>query len=82
MPGGGARLDVGGPILMSLDELTALVEAAPGKVLINHIGALNHCPVTREDILTRLGQELAEKVVIPQDGESVTLAVGRVNASP
>ena len=82
VPGGGARLDVGGPILMSPDELTAFVEAAPDKVLINHIGALNHCPVTREDILSRLGQELAEKVVIPQDGESVTLAVGRVNESP
>ena len=74
VPGGGAQLDVGGPILMSLDELEAFVEAAPARVIINHIGALNHCPHTSEEILSRIGQELSARVDIPADGETVTIS--------
>lgn len=74
VPGGGARLDVGGPVLMSIDELTEFVRLAPGTVIINHVGALNHCPTTHEDIRTALGPELLERVLLPIDGESLAVA--------
>lgn len=73
VPGGGARLDIGGPVLMSLVELIEFVQLAPGRVVINHIGALNHCPITPEDIWSHLTAPLDEKVILPADGESVLL---------
>jgi len=73
VPGGGARLDLGGPILMSLDELEAFVRLAPAQVVINHIGALNHCPTTFEDIRNRFGDGLLERVRLPRDGETIEL---------
>ena len=73
VPGGGARLDVGRPILMDLDELETFVENAPGRVIINHLGALNHCPHTRDDILSQIGPDLSAKIVMPRDGETISI---------
>jgi len=72
---GSAGLDVGRPILMTMPEILTFVEKAPGKVIANHLEALNHCPTTRirlEKELDRRG--LSAKVWIPQDGE--TLMIG------
>lgn len=71
---GSASLDVGGPILMPLSEITAFIADAPGRVVANHMDALNHCPTTRPVLkqeLARLG--LSDKVLIPADGETLTL---------
>ncbi|MEM9657703.1 MAG: MBL fold metallo-hydrolase [Planctomycetota bacterium] len=72
VPAGGARLDVGGPILMSLDELATFAKEAPGWVVMNHLGALNHCPHTREEIIARLDENRKTRVALPEDGESVS----------
>ena len=70
---GSAQLDIGPPILMSLDELIAFTRKAPGTVVLNHLEALNHCPTTRVQLQETLGQhDLLEKVIIPADGESFT----------
>ena len=74
MASGSASLDVGGPILMPLEELVTFVRNAPNKVIANHLEALNHCPTTR----SRLKQELEEngllsRVFIPLDGETITI---------
>jgi L-ascorbate metabolism protein UlaG (beta-lactamase superfamily) len=73
VPGGGARLDLGGPVLMDLDELVEFIELAPGRVIINHIGALNHCPIRFDDIRQRLAEDQQERVHLVADGESVEL---------
>ncbi|MCP4699748.1 MAG: MBL fold metallo-hydrolase, partial [Gammaproteobacteria bacterium] len=63
---GGARLDVGGQILMPLEETVAFVRAAPGKVVANHLEALNHCPVTRSQLKHALeNNDLLTKTFIP-----------------
>lgn len=68
---GGAGLDLGGPILMPLEEVVRFVKTAPGKVVANHMEALNHCPTTREILRKTLsGENLLRKTVIPEDGET------------
>jgi len=69
---GGARLDVGQPILMSKAEIFTAIALAPGKVLLNHLEALDHCPVSRAELTSILAARgLADKVFIPRDGEVV-----------
>jgi L-ascorbate metabolism protein UlaG (beta-lactamase superfamily) len=76
MAAGSARLDVGGSILMSLEELVTFVRVAPGKVIANHLEALNHCPTTREQLKETLANSrLLSKTFIPDDGETLTLEV-------
>lgn len=75
MAAGSASLDFGGLLLMSVDDLVAFARAAPGRVVANHMEALNHCPTTRarlKQILESSG--LGSKVLIPEDGETLTLA--------
>ncbi|WAS95735.1 MBL fold metallo-hydrolase [Nannocystis punicea] len=71
-PAGAADMGVGGRILFSVDELVALVRRAPGRVVLNHLEALDHCPTTRADLRERLRAEgLQGKVDIPEDGEEL-----------
>ena len=74
MASGSASLDVGGPILMPLDELITFAQNAPGKVIANHLEALNHCPTTRLQLKEELDKNgLLSKVFIPSDGETLTI---------
>jgi L-ascorbate metabolism protein UlaG (beta-lactamase superfamily) len=69
---GGASLDIGAPILMTLDEVSELVELATGRVVAVHLEALNHCPVTRAQLATHLdARGLRSRVDIPSDGETL-----------
>ncbi|MEW6777751.1 MAG: MBL fold metallo-hydrolase [Bdellovibrionota bacterium] len=69
---GGARLDVGAPILMTVDEVLEFIRLSPGIVVANHLEALNHCPTTRQRLRSRVESAgLASRVMIPADGESV-----------
>ncbi len=53
---GGARLDVGKPILMTVDEVLEFARLAPGTIVATHLEALNHCPTTRAQLRARLAQ--------------------------
>lgn len=71
---GSASLDVGKPILMPMAEIVAFVRTAPGKVIANHLEALNHCPITRSQLKQILEkEELLSKTFIPDDGETLTI---------
>lgn len=71
---GGAALDVGGPILMPLEEIIAFIENAPNTVIANHLESLNHCPVSRPQLKQELKKrDLLSKTVIPDDGETLAL---------
>ncbi|MFZ5571323.1 MAG: MBL fold metallo-hydrolase [Thermodesulfobacteriota bacterium] len=77
MAAGSARLDAGGPILMPLDELLAFARNAPGKVIANHLEALNHCPITRGQLRQALENSgSASKTIIPADGETIPVDIG------
>jgi L-ascorbate metabolism protein UlaG (beta-lactamase superfamily) len=51
---GNASLDVGGDILMPLSEILEFIKLSPNKVIANHLEALNHCPITREQLKNEL----------------------------
>jgi len=71
---GSASLDVGPPILMTLEEIVNFVQTAPKKVVANHLEALNHCPTTRSQLKKILEQQnLLNKTYIPEDGETLTI---------
>lgn len=71
---GCASLDMGGPILMTVEEVISFIKAAPGKVIANHLEALNHCPVTRAQLKQTLTEKgLLAKTFIPKDGETITV---------
>lgn len=71
---GSAELDVGGPILMTMDEIIKFIRNAPDRVIANHLEALNHCPTTRSRLKQELEKrDLLSKTFIPEDGESITL---------
>lgn len=77
MAAGRASLDVGGPILMPLEELVTFVQKAPRKVVANHLEALNHCPTTRSQLRQVLAHKgLLSKVSIPSDGETLNFLSG------
>jgi L-ascorbate metabolism protein UlaG (beta-lactamase superfamily) len=69
---GSAQLEVGNPILMTLEEILELIALAPGVVLANHLEALDHCPTTRRALLEAArARGLGRKLRIPADGETV-----------
>ena len=73
MAAGTATLDISTPILMPMDELIQFVQIAPGKVIANHLEALNHCPTTRGQMKQELeNNDLLSKVSIPNDGDVMT----------
>lgn len=72
---GNASLDIGSDILMPIEEILEFVKRSPAKVIANHLEALNHCPVTREQLKNELiKNNLLEKVYIPDDGEILDIA--------
>jgi L-ascorbate metabolism protein UlaG (beta-lactamase superfamily) len=67
---GSAQMDFGKPILMPMSEMLEFIRQSPGLVIANHLEALNHCPVTREDFRKAVAQAgFAAKTRVPEDGE-------------
>ncbi len=67
---GSAQLDIFKPLLMTMDDIIKFIKNSPGKVIANHLEAINHCPTTREELRTKLSNEkLIFKTFIPEDGE-------------
>ena len=72
---GGARFGDSLPIVMDSEMTLAVCQAAPDATVIAvHIEALDHCPVTRDDLriqATAAGIS-ATRLLIPADGETIT----------
>ncbi len=74
VPAGGARFDIGGDIIMGVDDVMAFTRLANGTVVANHLEAISHCPVTRTELLAAGRQAgLSQRLVVPADGETVVL---------
>jgi L-ascorbate metabolism protein UlaG (beta-lactamase superfamily) len=73
---GAAQFLEGGPITMSADDVIATCKAAPNaRIIAVHMESINHCLLTRDDLAFQLeAARISGRVVIPQDGEWVTLA--------
>jgi L-ascorbate metabolism protein UlaG (beta-lactamase superfamily) len=76
VPSGGARMDLGGEIIMGIEEVIAFAQCARGAVVANHLEALSHCPTTRA-ALAAAGQlaGVRARLHIPADGETLAFAV-------
>lgn len=70
---GSAQFDLFKPLLMTVEDIIAFTKDAPGKVIANHLEAVNHCPTKRTDLKKRFTLEgLQGKTWIPEDGEILT----------
>lgn len=70
-----AQMYDGTPILMGVDGVKEVAQAAPEAILIaTHMDAVNHARVTREDLRKfAKGTELEQRLYIPNDGEILVL---------
>jgi L-ascorbate metabolism protein UlaG (beta-lactamase superfamily) len=71
---GAARFTEGRPITMTAEDVRSVCEHTDAAVLADHMGAINHCLLGREELTAALGETgHAEQVRVPDDGETVTL---------
>jgi L-ascorbate metabolism protein UlaG (beta-lactamase superfamily) len=70
---GAARFLEGDPITMTADDVARVCRALPeARVVAVHMGAINHCLLTRGELEGKLQSErLSERVEIPADGETL-----------
>lgn len=70
-----AQMYDGTPILMGVEGVKEVAQAAPDAILIaTHMDAVNHARVSREDLRKFAGgTELEQRLCIPDDGEILTL---------
>ena len=59
--------------LFPFQQLLQLANQAPGALIFNHLEALDHCLVTRQQLRAALPLEKYPKVHIPQDGELIEI---------
>lgn len=73
---GAAQFTEGGPITMDADDVVGTARVVPGVVVAVHMEAVNHCLLSRAELRGRLAREgLAERVLVPDDGQSLELTV-------
>jgi L-ascorbate metabolism protein UlaG (beta-lactamase superfamily) len=72
---GAAQFLSGGPITMTADDVGQVCRALPtAQVIAVHMEAINHCLLTRAELLMRLEEQgLAGRVLIPNDGALIEL---------
>jgi L-ascorbate metabolism protein UlaG (beta-lactamase superfamily) len=77
---GGARFLEGDPITMSAEDVATVTRLAPEtQVIAVHMEAINHCGVRRADLRKHLAAlDLPRPVLIPEDGEVITIAAPEV----
>lgn len=74
IPAGGAQFDLGGEIIMGIEDALQVAELATGTVIANHLEALDHCPVSRENLKKEIQPyHWATRFLIPDDGETISL---------
>lgn len=74
VPAGGARMDFGQDIIMGRDDVIAFAQLARGTVVANHLEAISHCPVTRQELRLAATQAgVASRFRTPADGETIDI---------
>lgn len=71
---GAAQFTEGRPITMTAEDVLATCEHTDATVVTDHMDAINHCLLTREDLRAALsGTDAGGRVQVPEDGERVDL---------
>lgn len=77
VPAGGARFDIGGEIIMGVEDVIAFTQLGSGVVVANHLEALNHCPVSRAQLAGAASATgVIERLRIPDDGQVLVFTAG------
>lgn len=75
-PTGKAQFDIGAPLLLNEKEIIELASLSHGTIIANHMDALDHCRIKRQDLKVLLRTEgLENRFIIPDDGETIELPV-------
>jgi len=75
LPAGGARFNLGGDIIMGKEESLQVAVISKGRIIANHLEALDHCPVTRTELkIEAVKRRFNGRFFVPDDGESINLA--------
>ncbi len=71
---GDAHLDEFGPIIMGAQDTLRTLQVLPSATVVaSHMEAINHCLLSRRELREfTQRQGIADKVLIPEDGESLT----------
>lgn len=79
IPAGGAQFDLGGDLIMGLEEAIKIGELSTGKIIANHLEALDHCPTSRDELTHEVGnRSWQDRYFIPADGETIALATASI----
>ena len=74
VPAGGARFDLGGDIIMGIDDVISFTQLSIGTVIANHLEAISHCPVTRTALLAAARRAgVSQRLRTPADGQTLEL---------
>lgn len=80
VPAGGARFDLGGDIIMGIEEVIAFAGLSSGWVIANHLEAISHCPVTRDALRAAARKAgVDDRLLVPADGETLTFGTAPVS---
>ena len=76
---GGARFLHGEPITMTAEDVIRVSRAAPeAQVIAVHMESINHCLLTRDELIEKLEDEgLSGQVEVPANGELVEIETGK-----
>ncbi|MCD5992255.1 MBL fold metallo-hydrolase [Pseudomonas sp. CDFA 602] len=75
VPAGGARFDMGGDVIMGVNDVLEFTRLCAGTVIANHLEAINHCPVTRVGLASAAAEAgTVSRLLIPADGQLLALA--------
>ena len=71
---GGAHFPDAPPIIMGIEQTLEVCTLAPkSKVIATHLEALDHCPVTRTALRSAAKEAGHTHLIVPEDGEIVTI---------
>ncbi len=74
-PTGKAQFDLGAPLLLDESEIIELASISTGTIIANHMEALDHCRLNRQNLRNLLtNHRVMERFVIPDDGETLNLS--------
>lgn len=71
---GNATNNLYGPIIMGKEDTLRTLNILPGVIIVaSHMEAINHCLLTRAELRAYTSEQgIADKVLIPEDGDSMT----------
>jgi len=82
VPAGGARFDIGGDIIMGVDEVIEFTRIARGVVIANHLEAISHCPTSRADLtLAAVRAGVSDRLLVPADGQTLAFGLSDTDGS-